>query len=310
MPKTHAAVTVLTADDQKSIDRFLDGVWMEKGLAQNTLAAYRQDLKIFAVWQQDVQGKTLLNASHADLMAFLHDSFNRQKSARSAARSLSTLKGFYQYNFREGYCADDPSQGIDGPRIGRSLPKTLSESQVERLLAAPNLDEAIELRDKAMLEVLYGTGLRVSELISLRLDQLNMRQGVLRVVGKGNKERLVPMGEEALDGLLLYLKQGRPELLNDQVSDVLFPSRRGLQMTRQTFWYRIKYYAQVAGIPAESLSPHVLRHAFATHLVNHGADLRVVQLLLGHSDLSTTQIYTHVAKQRLQALHAEHHPRG
>jgi len=228
---------------------------------------------------------------------------------RSTARFLSGLRGFFRYLLREKLIAVDPTLQVEMPQLGRPLPKSLSEADVEALLQAPDLGEAIGQRDRAMLEVLYACGLRVTELVSLTLDQVNLRQGVLRVMGKGSKERLVPMGEEAVVWLERYLRGGRAELLNGRPSDVLFPSLRGEQMTRQTFWHRIKHQAQVAGID-KSLSPHTLRHAFATHLLNHGADLRVVQMLLGHSDLSTTQIYTHVAKARLQQLHAQHHPRG
>jgi integrase/recombinase XerD len=222
---------------------------------------------------------------------------------------LSCLRGFYQYQLRESRISLDPTLDIDSPKMGRPLPKSLSEQDVEALLNAPDTDEPLELRDKAMLELLYASGLRVTELITLQVGQLSVNQGVVRVMGKGSKERLVPTGEEALDWLQRYMKDGRPALLGARMSDTMFPSRRGAVMTRQTFWYRIKIYAQRAGI-RQSLSPHTLRHAFATHLINHGADLRVVQLLLGHSDLSTTQIYTHVAKERMKDLHAQHHPRG
>jgi integrase/recombinase XerD len=232
-----------------------------------------------------------------------------KRSPRSAARALSCLRGFYRHLLRSGDISADPTLDLDSPRIGRPLPKTLSEEDVEALLQAPELDNAVGFRDRCMLELLYACGLRVSELTGLRLSELSLNQGVVRVSGKGGKERLVPVGEEALHWLQRYLREVRPELLGTQASDMLFPGRRGEAMTRQTFWYRIKHHARVAGI-SKPISPHVLRHAFATHLVNHGADLRVVQLLLGHSDLSTTQIYTHVARQRLQDLHGQHHPRG
>ncbi|MNO72205.1 Tyrosine recombinase XerD [compost metagenome] len=228
---------------------------------------------------------------------------------RSTARFLSGVRGFYRYLLREKLIAVDPTLQVEMPQLGRPLPKSLSEADVEALLLAPDLSEPIGQRDRAMLEVLYACGLRVTELVSLTLDQVNLRQGVLRVMGKGSKERLVPMGEEAVVWVERYLRDGRNDLLGGRPSDVLFPSLRGEQMTRQTFWHRIKHQAQVAGI-GKALSPHTLRHAFATHLLNHGADLRVVQMLLGHSDLSTTQIYTHVARARLQELHARHHPRG
>ena len=223
---------------------------------------------------------------------------------------LSSLRRFFQYCYREKLRTDDPTIQLAAPKLPARLPKDLSESQVDDLLAAPDVTDPLELRDKAMLEVLYACGLRVTELVSLSLPDVSLRQGVIRVIGKGNKERLVPMGEEAVYWLEVYLAQARPSLLNGQAADVLFPSKLGRQMTRQTFWHRIKHYAVVAGIATEKLSPHVLRHAFATHLLNHGADLRVVQMLLGHSDLSTTQIYTHVATERLRTLHQQHHPRG
>ena len=235
--------------------------------------------------------------------------FEKKQSAKSTARFLSCVRGFYQYQLRESHISIDPTLDIQSPKLPRSLPKSISEQDVERLLSEPNTDDMLELRDKAMLELLYASGLRVSELISLHVGQVSIAQGVVRVMGKGSKERLVPMGEEALYWLQIYLKNSRSALLGVKLSDVLFPSKRAKVMTRQTFWYRIKYYAERSGIQKQ-LSPHTLRHAFATHLLNHGADLRVVQLLLGHSDLSTTQIYTHVAKERIKALHAKHHPRG
>lgn len=285
------------------IDQYLDALWLEKGLSANTLASYRRDL------EQLAQQLDLLTADSPSLQAYLAQRLEQGLSARSVARLLSCLRGFYRYLLREGRLQHDPTLEITPPKLGRPLPKTLSERDVEQLLAAPDCSKSLELRDKAMLELLYASGLRVTELVSLQLSQVSREQGLVRVVGKGNKERLVPMGEEALVWLQRYLLQARPSLLAGQLSQVLFPSRRGQAMTRQTFWHRIKLYARRAGID-KPLSPHTLRHAFATHLVNHGADLRVVQLLLGHSDLNTTQIYTHVARSRLQALHAEHHPRG
>ena len=242
-----------------------------------------------------------------DILGYLASLNN--KSARTSARRLSSLRRFFQYLAREGHINHDPSVRIAAPRIGRPLPKSLTEAEVEGLLDAPDTSTAIGLRDRAMLEVLYATGLRVSELVSLQLGQVNLRQGVVRVIGKGNKERLVPLGEEAVDWLEKFIRQGRAELLRGPPVATLFPSRRGRMMTRQTFWHALRRYAVQAGI-AKALSPHVIRHAFATHLLNHGADLRVVQMLLGHSDISTTQIYTHVARERLKSLHAEHHPRG
>jgi integrase/recombinase XerD len=294
--------------DTALIERYLDATWMEKGLSENSLAAYRRDLQAFARWSAG-RDLSLASASRADLQAYLSSLLAARKSPRSAARALSCLRGFYRYLLRSGDLRDDPTLDLESPRIGRPLPKTLSEAEVESLLQAPDLDDLIGFRDRCMLELLYACGLRVSELTGLTLSQVSLNQGVLRITGKGGKERLVPVGEEALYWLQRYLRECRPGLMGEGASDVLFPSRRGRGMTRQTFWHRIKQHALVAGI-SKPLSPHVLRHAFATHLVNHGADLRVVQLLLGHSDLSTTQIYTHVARQRLQSLHQQHHPRG
>lgn len=290
----------------KAIEQFLDAIWLEKGLSENTLASYRRDLVQFESWLSS-KGVDLLRASKGDLLEWLGELSQRGQSVRSSARMLSCLRGFYRYFLRENRIAIDPTLNIDSPRLGRPLPKSLSEEDVDALLAQPDTSIALELRDKAMLELLYATGLRVSELVGLTLHQLNIHQGVVKVMGKGSKERLVPMGEEALHWLQQYLAHGRAELTRS--GDVLFPSRRGTQMTRQTFWHRIKHYALRANIRVD-LSPHTLRHAFATHLINHGADLRVVQLLLGHSDLSTTQIYTHVARERMKQLHQQHHPRG
>lgn len=298
----------MSAVDHPLIDRFIESLWLEKGLSAHTRAAYGSDLALFNGWlrmhdlQLDAVGRDLL----LDHLAWR---FEQGYKARSTARLLSGLRGFYRFLLREGLISRDPTLQVELPRLGRPLPKSLSETDVEALLAAPDLDDPVGLRDRAMLEVLYACGLRVSELIGLTLEQVNLRQGVLRVFGKGSKERLVPLGEEAIAWIQRYVREARPFLLDGRPSDVLFPSLRGVQMTRQTFWHRIKHQAQVAGI-GKSLSPHTLRHAFATHLLNHGADLRVVQMLLGHSDLSTTQIYTHIAQARLQALHAEHHPRG
>lgn len=289
------------------IDQFLDAVWMEKGLSGNSLSAYRQDLLALSQWLEQ-KDKKLMQVHRSDLMGYLQYRLTQKYGSRSTARLLSCLRGFYRYWLREGRLAEDPTLQIDSPKLGRPLPKSLSEQAVEALLNAPDITQTIGLRDKAMLELLYACGLRVTELVSLSVNQINLRQGVIRVFGKGSKERLVPMGEEASSWIANYMKDGRSNLLNAQ-SDVLFPSNRGQTMTRQTFWHRIKYYAKVAGI-TKSLSPHTLRHAFATHLLNHGADLRVVQMLLGHSDVSTTQIYTHIAQQRLQQLHKQHHPRG
>ena len=288
------------------IERFLDALWMERGLSQNTLSAYRNDLLTFAKWLVK-NNSSLLNVSSIDLHKYLSE--QGIKSARSTARRLSTLRRFYQYLTREKIIKNDPTINIDSPKIGRPLPKSMTEEEVVALLQAPDINIATGFRDRTMLEVLYATGLRVSELVGLSLDQLNLRQGVVRVIGKGNKERLVPLGEEAIDWLNRYIKEIRPDFFKENTGSSLFPSNRGTAMTRQTFWYAIKRYAVIAGIN-KSLSPHVLRHAFATHLLNHGADLRVVQMLLGHSDISTTQIYTHIARERLKDLHSQHHPRG
>ncbi|MES2819652.1 MAG: site-specific tyrosine recombinase XerD [Pseudomonadota bacterium] len=298
----------MAAIDHPLIDLFLDALWLEKGLSVHTRSAYRSDLAHFNGWLQE-RGLALADAGREVILDHLAWRLNAGYVARSTARFLSGLRGFYRFLLREGLIKADPTLQVDMPQLGRPLPKSLSEADVEALLAAPELEDPIGLRDRAMLEVLYACGLRVSELIGLSLEQVNLRQGVLRVFGKGSKERLVPMGEEAIAWIERYVREARPFLLDGKPSDVLFPSLRGEQMTRQTFWYRIKHQARVAGI-GKALSPHTLRHAFATHLLNHGADLRVVQMLLGHSDLSTTQIYTHIARARLQDLHARHHPRG
>lgn len=290
------------------VNQFVDALWLEKGLADNTLASYRSDLTHFATWL-DSQGSSLLAVDGITIQRYLAHRLELGFKATSTARMLSVLRRFFQYLHREQLREDDPSILIAGPKLPALLPKDLSEQQVLSLLDEPNIEDPLELRDKAMLELLYATGLRVTELVSLSMENISLRQGLVRVTGKGNKERLVPMGEEALHWLTLYFKEARAILLKEQTADIVFPSRRAREMTRQTFWHRIKLYAQRAGITTQ-LSPHTLRHAFATHLLNHGADLRVVQMLLGHSDLSTTQIYTHVATHRLNALHEEHHPRG
>lgn len=288
------------------IDSFLDALWMERGLSENTLSAYKSDLYAFSNWL-DRRSSDLLTVESSDVLAYLGEQGTR--SARTTARRLSSLRRLYEHLVREGKLRDDPIVRIDSPKLGRPLPKTLTESEVESLINAPDVGTALGLRDRAMLEVLYATGLRVSELVGLLTGQTNLRQGVVRVIGKGNKERLVPLGEEAIFWLEKYLSEARVLLFKNAPDDVLFPSTRGRKMTRQTFWHAIKRYAIKAGIE-KNLWPHVLRHAFATHLLNHGADLRAVQMLLGHSDISTTQIYTHVARERLKELHAEHHPRG
>ena len=300
--------------DLTEIDRFLDGLWMERGLSQNTLAAYRQDLTGFTQWLDKKRldknnSKGLLPVQREDLLAYLASRVESGSKPRSTARLLSSLRRFYQHALREGWIQVDPSDRIDAPKIGRPLPKALTEDEIESLINAPDCSTTLGLRDRAMVELLYATGLRVSELIGLRMLQVNLRQGVVRTLGKGNKERLVPMGETSIHWLDMYLLDGRPNLLKGRNSEYLFLTQRGASMSRQAFWYVIKRHALRAGIQ-KALSPHTLRHSFATHLLNHGADLRVVQMLLGHSDLSTTQIYTHVAQERLKRLHAEHHPRG
>jgi len=296
------------AGDAALIDRFADALWMESGLSENTLAAYRRDLCGLAVWLRK-RNVSLGDATAADLLSYMAGQYRRGTALRSNARLLSTLRRFFRYLVREASRADDHTANIEAPKLDRPLPHSLSEAQVESLLQAPDVAETVGLRDRAMLELLYATGLRVSELVELSVDRINLSQGVVRVVGKGNKERLVPVGDEALLWVRRYLDGPRVSLLRGTASERLFVSRKAVGITRQAFWYRIRQYAVRAGIRGH-LSPHTLRHAFATHLVNHGADLRVVQMLLGHSDLSTTQIYTHVARERLKQLHQAHHPRG
>ena len=279
---------------------------MERGLAENTLAAYRSDLLHFSAWAAS-RGRGLLEVGPAELSDFMVEQLGTP--VRTVARRLSALRRFYRYQVQRGTLDHDPSARLESPRLARRLPGVLSETQVDELLGAPDVSTALGLRDRAMLELLYASGLRVSELVGLTLNRINLTQSTVRVSGKGTKERLVPFGEEAADWLERYLARGRPEILGGRASDALFPSRRAKGMSRQAFWQAIKRYALRAGIDRE-ISPHTLRHAFATHLLNHGADLRVLQMLLGHSDLSTTQIYTHVARERLKQIHAEHHPRG
>ena len=296
--------------EQYEIEAFIDALWMEQGLSKHTLSAYQTDLKSLAKWSAtNNNGGSLISLTKVHLQSYLSYRHQLGIKARSTARLLSTLRRFYQYLIRENRLSIDPSALLESPKLGRALPKTLSEREVEALLEAPDTNDPLGMRDRAMLELIYATGLRVSELVGLDIHGINLQQGVVRVVGKGNKERLVPMGEEALSWIADYLKNTRAELLNFSVSDKLFVTRRGGGMTRQTFWYVVKRYAKQTSI-SMTLSPHVLRHAFATHLLNHGADLRVVQMLLGHSDLSTTQIYTHIAKERLKEPHSQHHPRG
>ncbi|HHF6882841.1 site-specific tyrosine recombinase XerD [Haemophilus influenzae] len=291
------------------IDLFLNEYWIEKGLSENTVQSYRLDLTALCDWL-DKNDLSLETLDAVDLQGFLGERLEKGYKATSTARMLSAMRKLFQYLYREKYRVDDPSAVLSSPKLPSRLPKYLTEQQVSDLLNTPDVDVPLELRDKAMLELLYATGLRVTELVSLTIENMSVQQGVVRVIGKGNKERIVPMGEEAAYWVRQFMLYGRPVLLNRQSSDVVFPSQRAQQMTRQTFWHRVKHYAILADIDADTLSPHVLRHAFATHLVNHGADLRVVQMLLGHTDLSTTQIYTHVAKERLKRLHERFHPRG
>lgn len=296
-------------NDQILLEQFIDAIWMERGLSENTLNSYRNDLTKLLAWFE-TKKLTLLSAHVEDLQDYQYDLTAQQYKPSSKARMLSAIRGIYQYLYREKIRPDDPSAHLRPPKQAKRLPKAISEVQVENLLNAPDPLDPIEQRDKAMLELLYATGLRVTELVTLTMENVSLRQGVVRVIGKGNKERLVPLGENAIDWIETFLDEGRPQILGDKITDALFPSKRARMMTRQTFWHRIKHYAVLAGIDSEKLSPHVLRHAFATHLLNHGADLRVVQILLGHSDLSTTQIYTHVATERLKELHHFHHPRA
>lgn len=296
-------------DDQTFLEQFLDTLWMEKGLSDNTLASYRNDLTKVLKWLA-ANELTLATVSTSDLQDYQSWLTDKNYKATSKARMLSAIRRLFRYMYREKVRSDDPSALLISPKLPKRLPKDLSEAQVDALLDAPDVNDPLELRDKAMLELLYATGLRVTELVSLTMENMSLRQGVVRVIGKGNKERLVPMGENAVEWIENFLHDGRSILLGNHSSDVVFPSKRAQQMTRQTFWHRIKHYAVMAGIDTDKLSPHVLRHAFATHLLNHGADLRVVQMLLGHSDLSTTQIYTHVATERLKQIHEQHHPRA
>ncbi|MDD3576816.1 MAG: site-specific tyrosine recombinase XerD [Halothiobacillus sp.] len=299
---------VLHEDTARLIDEFINALWLEEGLSKNTQSAYRCDLRLAALdWQR--AGLRLNEVSAEDLPRLLGERMSSGQSARSIARLRSSLKRFYGWLRQQNLRTDDPTTALAAPRLPRALPYALSENEVERLLAAPDVSEPIGLRDRAMLELLYASGLRVTELIGLQFGQINLVQGVLRVTGKGNKDRLVPIGDEAIVWLSRYLREARPALLGRRESANVFVTERGDGMTRQAFWYRIKHHALQAGL-ARLPSPHTLRHAFATHLLNHGADLRVLQMLLGHADLSTTQIYTHVATTRLKALHAQHHPRG
>ncbi len=300
---------LLHADDLALIELFQDNLWVERGVSDNTLSAYSSDLRGLAEMLAATSARRLQDAQRSDLLAYLAARVKGGAQPRTTARLLSSVRRFYRYLLREGRIEEDPSALIEAPKLGRSLPKSLTESDVESLLAVPKVGDALGLRDRAMLELLYACGLRVSELVGLTQAEVSLTQGVVRIFGKGGKERLVPMGEESIEWLERYLRQARAELLGVHRSEALFVTRRGDLMTRQAFWYLIKRYALEAGIH-KPISPHTLRHAFATHLLNHGADLRVLQMLLGHSDLSTTQIYTHVARERLKSMHAQHHPRG
>lgn len=291
-----------------AIERFLDATWAERGLSENSLQSYRHDLLMLR-GQLGKRGKTLEAASREDLLAVLAAEVQQGKSPRTIARYLSTYRQYYRWLLREGTISTDPVALIESPKVGRGLPKALTEEQVEALLGAPDTDTSLGQRDRAMLELMYATGLRVSELTGLELANVNLNQGVIRVIGKGQKERLVPVGDAAHESLKAYLASGRGELLKGVQTNSVFVTNRKAGMTRQAFWYMVRRYAAQCGI-TQKLSPHMLRHSFATHLLNHGADLRVVQLLLGHSDLSTTQIYTHIAREGLKRMHETHHPRG
>ena len=303
----------MTAEQSAQIDSFIDHLWLEDGLAKNTLESYRADLSQFNAWLSLHHKTDLLEADQADIQRYLAVKFPHSKP-RSISRLIASMRRFYRYALRENLISTDPTLQIESPKLPRSLPKSLNEQEVEDLLNAPNVLDSIGLRDRAMLELLYASGLRVSELVTVKVNEVSTQDGVVRVTGKGSKTRLVPMGQVAADWIDQYLKNARPKILASQISagqmtDALFATTRGGAMTRQAFWYLIKRYAIIAGIN-KHMSPHVLRHAFATHLLNHGADLRVVQMLLGHADISTTQIYTHVARERLKQLHSTHHPRG
>ena len=298
----------LLETSERAIDRFLDAAWMERGLSRNTLTAYRTDLVALARWLA-ARGVELPATEREHILGFIAERVEGGARPRSSARQLSSFRRYFRWQVREQGAGKDPTADISMPKIGRPLPKSLTEEEVEALLDAPDTTDPLGHRDRTMLEVLYATGLRVTELVNLTLAQVNLNQGVVRITGKGGRERLIPLGEESIEWLQQFIAGPRAEILAEKQTDYLFPTRRGDRMTRQAFWHIIKRYSERAGI-ARALSPHVLRHAFATHLLNHGADLRVVQMLLGHSDLSTTQIYTHVARERLRDLHARHHPRG
>ena len=299
----------MSDSDRQILDAFIDNIWIEKGLSQNTLDSYRSDLEQFSSWLEK-NNLSYIKTSKKEILSYLSFLFQKGLGSKTVARKLSSLKSFFRYLVFKSIIPNDPSSEVETPKLLKSIPKSISEKEVEALLAAPDEKTDIGLRDKTMIETLYSCGLRISELTNLELLNLNLRQGVIRVIGKGQKERLVPMGDQLIDLLELYISSSRKNLLNKRHSDFLFLSTRGQRMTRQSFWHRIKHYCLASGFEPDKISPHVLRHAFATHLLNNGADLRVVQLLLGHSDLNTTQIYTEVARQRLKRLHTEHHPRG
>lgn len=306
------ALTGNNPGQSSQLDSFIDHLWLEDGLSKNTLESYRADLSQFDHWlskhRNQESAAALLEATQADIQQYLAVKFPQSKP-RSISRLIASMRRFYRHALRENLINSDPTLQIESPKLPRSLPKSLNEQEVEDLLNAPNTHEAIGLRDRAMLELLYASGLRVSELVTVKVNEVSTQDGVVRVTGKGSKTRLVPMGQEAADWIDKYLNHARPDILQKRLCDALFVTNRASAMTRQAFWYLIKRYALQAGI-SKHMSPHVLRHAFATHLLNHGADLRVVQMLLGHADISTTQIYTHVARERLKQLHSVHHPRG
>jgi integrase/recombinase XerD len=308
MVNTESRDTAAGMNQEPVIERFLDNIWAERGLSDNSLQSYRHDL-LHLGSRLAVRGKALTEATREDILAILAAEIQQGKSPRSLSRYLSAYRQFFRWLVREGKIDSDPVALIESPKTGRGLPKALTEEQVESLLAAPDTGTSLGLRDKAMLELMYATGLRVSELVGLELSNINLNQGVVRVIGKGQKERLVPIGEEAHESLNAYLSGSRPELLQGVQTDYVFVTTRKSGMTRQAFWYMVRRYAELCDV-SRKLSPHMLRHSFATHLLNHGADLRVVQLLLGHSDLSTTQIYTHIAREGLKRMHEAHHPRG
>ncbi len=299
----------MSDSDRQILDAFIDNIWIEKGLSQNTLDSYRSDLEQFSTWLEK-NNLNYIKTSKKEILSYLSFLFQKGLGSKTVARKLSSLKSFFRYLVFKSIIQNDPSSEVETPKLLKSIPKSISEKEVEALLAAPDEKTDIGLRDKTMIETLYSCGLRISELTNLELLNLNLRQGVIRVIGKGQKERLVPMGDQLIALLELYISSSRKNLLSKRHSDFLFLSTRGQRMTRQSFWHRIKHYCLASGFEPDKISPHVLRHAFATHLLNNGADLRVVQLLLGHSDLNTTQIYTEVARQRLKRLHTEHHPRG